>query len=1171
MPQTTYPLPGQHERVSQRVEDRDNAFHQRMLREIREVDMPIMFQLHDNSFDGSRGWGEPLVYAPTSPHRVRPSGQMLLEYDWERSGDGDPQFRILKEVDDEKYAHNNIQLRTNHQLCIACKDTLNRFCTFRGPRDDSERIYNNVLHSENLSSLFMSAGLQRCFICRQILAKVKKMYPNLDEEAYSNYMIECCWSVSDAKDETKMWMVMYDRTMEKRPLYNYQHILRLGLWNKKYFGSYFGMRSNQAEAEAEDGGAKGDTNDHVGARDMALSWLSRCIQNADGQHDICNQSDRDYLPTRLLDVRHALEQGNVRLVIPDEKPETFTQGDEYASLSHCWGANGAQENPMLLVANLESRQSDGLDWDKLPKTFQDAFKIASWLKLDWLWIDSLCIIQDSISDWQNEASMMDRVYMNAKVNISADKGGDSRAGCFAQRKETDITPLEFGVCRNEEEFMMTTEDIFSWMDSAPSLSRAWIHRERQLSRRILHFTPKEMVWECCGLNKACFASETLPGGAPFKKVFNGETKFQVELADISNNKLSEQDRLDKLHKLWNTTCQDLSNKSITYASDFPMILSSLAKEFHRLMPDDEYVAGHWRSTLVEALTWWVPGDKLEYSGYIAPSWSWLSIAEPVQLYHPNHKQHKRALIEVLDTEIQFNSPADKPYGQLSSGSALRVRGFLRRFHFHFTGHENDGIILSVIEEDEHGQDRLRLISEDWDAEDGLAFRMTTDSALVLSFQEYECYGLLTTIDEWAQYRSGCRRQLECLLLEKVPGNGQEEDRYRRVGTLSQFNDMVSFKLRYQVAPDSTVPEAGVSRNIWVENPKGYTGRPVHGASYVAPVEQDQEAPTETATEPRDGDIATHDAETSSNKGEDETIELEGDEDLNDIWWLLKEYLCWVRWMIIRDAKEKREEEKEKEKEKENATKASDFEESDMQDSEREDGEEEEEEEDGDDSQTKSEISTGNANRDRGITASIDVNEADTRTGTPSAEMKENHESSTEASDTAEKPEQPLPISSGTSEDRVSAEENEGNEDSDEADEGDEADGDDEGDEDEEDDETEEDDKDSKSDVKKDKAAKKLEVVKEEYGILSNIILRLHEHSSSALDSILKADDREKAWKEVTRKYLFLKSKTVAWGTDQVPDIEAALYQFDDVLDKWRDLNDLVPWLRRLEASEVLLI
>jgi hypothetical protein len=578
-----------------------------------------------------------------------------------------------------------------------------------------------------------------------------------------------------------------------------------------------------------------------------------------------------------------------------------------------------------------------------------------------------------------------------------------------------------------------------------------------------------------------------------------------------------------------------------------MILSSLAKEFHRLMPDDEYVAGLWRSTLAEALTWWVPGDKPEYSGYIAPSWSWLSNAEPVQLYTPNHKQHKRALIEVLDTHLQFKSPADKPYGQLSSGSALRVRGFLRRLHLHFTGHENGGIILSVIEEDEHGQDRIRLITEDWDAEQGLEFRMTTDSALVLPYQEYECYGLFTTIDERAQYRDDCRRQIDCLMLEKVAANDAGEDQYQRVGTLTGFSDMASFKLRYQVAPASTIPEAGVPRDIWVENPKGYTGRPVYGPSHITPAEPEEEAPTETTAEPRDSDVATRDAATSSDEGDDETLELGGDEDLKNIWWLLKEYICWKRWMIIRGAKEKREKEKEKkqEKERENATKDSESDESEMQDNESED---EEEEGDSDNSQTKSEISTGDANRGRGITTTSGDDEAYDGIGTTSEGLKDNHDSPTEASDTAEKSGRTSPNSPSASEDRVSGEESEddeGNEDNDEDDEG-------------------------KSDAQKAKA-EKMEILKQEYGIIMNIILRLHEHPSSALDSVLKADDRDKAWKEAVRKYLWLTSKTVAWGTDLVPDLEATLYQFDDVLDIWRDLHDLVPWLKRLETSEVLLI
>ncbi|CAG7558996.1 unnamed protein product [Fusarium equiseti] len=301
-----------------------------------------------------------------------------------------------------------------------------------------------------------------------------------------------------------MWMVTYNPSTRKLPIYDYQHILRLGLWSRKYFGEYFGKSIDDGNVTIADEGLSetmdGHTNDSGNAKTLALSWLAKCMQNADGQHDICNRRHEGYIPTRLLDVKQALQNKVVRLVCLSQDEEEL-KSTEYASLSNCWGAHGAKQNPKLFTTNIESRQAEGLDWESLPKTFQDTFRIPSWLGLDWLWIDSMCIIQDSQSDWKHEASVMDKVYMNAKVNISADKGEDSRSGFFAQRNKVDITPLHFDATNLDREWIVTTENSFGWMESAPSLSRAWIHRERQLLKPILHFTDKEMIWECCGIGK----------------------------------------------------------------------------------------------------------------------------------------------------------------------------------------------------------------------------------------------------------------------------------------------------------------------------------------------------------------------------------------------------------------------------------------------------------------------------------------------------------------------------------------------------------------------------------------------------------------------------------------------------------------------------------------------
>lgn len=205
----------------------------------------------------------------------------------------------------------------------------------------------------------------------------------------------------------------------------------------------------------------------------------------------------------------------------------------------------------------------------------------------------MCIIQDSKSDWKIETKMMNQIYTGAKVNISADAGEHSQSGCFVQRKNNDITPLQFTTQDLGDEWIVTTDDTFEWMNSAPSRTRAWIHRERQLSRRILHCTTKQMVWECCAVGKSSFASEMMPRGSPFDKVFNGETKFQIQIANASNTNLSKRERRTRLHILWNSICQDFAIKSVSCASDLPYILWGLANEFHTLFK--------WRGIRLRAL------------------------------------------------------------------------------------------------------------------------------------------------------------------------------------------------------------------------------------------------------------------------------------------------------------------------------------------------------------------------------------------------------------------------------------------------------------------------------------------------------------------------------------------------------------------------------------------
>lgn len=66
----------------------------------------------------------------------------------------------------------------------------------------------------------------------------------------------------------------------------------------------------------------------------------------------------------------------------------------------------------------------------LPPLFQDAIIITRQLGLRYLWIDSLCIIQDSLRDWETEAAKMASIYQNSYVTISATDASNGSAKCL---------------------------------------------------------------------------------------------------------------------------------------------------------------------------------------------------------------------------------------------------------------------------------------------------------------------------------------------------------------------------------------------------------------------------------------------------------------------------------------------------------------------------------------------------------------------------------------------------------------------------------------------------------------------------------------------------------------------------------------------------------------------
>jgi hypothetical protein len=157
----------------------------------------------------------------------------------------------------------------------------------------------------------------------------------------------------------------------------------------------------------------------------ALKWLSRCQDT----HARCRSSSvSSYTPTRLLQIGQPSFE-KIRLSLCPRREGTAVQ---YATLSHCWGTSKLSNFSVLNSISLKNLH-EGILISELDQVFQDAVFTARSLCLGFLWIDSLCIFQDSKADWRREAPLMSYVYSGAVINIAASIAAGRDVSCFPER------------------------------------------------------------------------------------------------------------------------------------------------------------------------------------------------------------------------------------------------------------------------------------------------------------------------------------------------------------------------------------------------------------------------------------------------------------------------------------------------------------------------------------------------------------------------------------------------------------------------------------------------------------------------------------------------------------------------------------------------------------------
>jgi hypothetical protein len=411
-----------------------------------------------------------------------------------------------------------------------------------------------------------------------------------------------------------------------------------------------------------------------------MHWVDYCTTN----HTRCKRlpTDFQWYPTRLLDI--GISQAatdTVRLVVTAEN----AINGPYLTLSHCWGS---AEFLQLTRSSLADFQK-GIRYDHLPRTFQDCILIARRMKIRYIWIDSLCIMQgkDDLTDWFCEAALMHKVYSNSFCNISAMGAADSSSGLFITRDPDMLGSVEIelklaGLETTETSTSYTLIDFLFWQNElsrAHLNRRAWVVQERLLAPRVLHFGEKQLFWECCEMD----AAEKYPSGLPSALERGAMTKFKSLDPLIDGAKLRQRGPHDAdsrfyAYQLWPRIVEAYSNCLLTNSGDKLIALSGIAKKMTEII-QDEYIAGMWRQYLESQLLWTVdecrqindePSKRpIEYR---APSFSWASIDGMINTAEITDKG---MLIEVQEVKLDY---VTSDQTGLVKGGYLRLNGTLKR-------------------------------------------------------------------------------------------------------------------------------------------------------------------------------------------------------------------------------------------------------------------------------------------------------------------------------------------------------------------------------------------------------------------------------------------------------------------------------------------------------------
>jgi hypothetical protein len=353
------------------------------------------------------------------------------------------------------------------------------------------------------------------------------------------------------------------------------------------------------------------------------SWLDECVsghERCGGHNDpaVIDTTKPD-LPTRVLDISPSYEESAIRLI------ESRGLRAHYVALSHCWGP--PEKRPLSTTKATLHQHLAGIQLSQLPKTFQDAVCIARSVNLRYLWIDSLCIVQDDFEDWTREAPQMGQLYNQAYLVIAASGSRDSSEGCFLPRiapeSSIDIPYVrDDGVSDGYVQLSTKRYTVPMLPNREPLGERGWVVQEWALACRLVHFTAKGMMWYCRALDYHVMCEDG-----------------HMLAATRSYN--------------WDDIIDEYTLRKLTYMSDKLAAVEGIARMMQQGRKD-QYVSGFWTGEMPQQLFWVASRTTRPTELQCFPTWSWASTQGPCVMLVPKRVPWSKITIR-CEAEIKNTS------------------------------------------------------------------------------------------------------------------------------------------------------------------------------------------------------------------------------------------------------------------------------------------------------------------------------------------------------------------------------------------------------------------------------------------------------------------------------------------------------------------------------------